>query len=131
MADMELNRKVYVITQGSYSDYHICAVTLDKSRAENMKKLFDGRWDYAQIEEYILDETKENGNLYYIEFPDDSEPTIHIDEYDGFGQIDSSPYVADWNSPIRIYVRTKDEAHAMKIAQDEYARWKAEKEGIT
>ncbi|MBR3239127.1 MAG: hypothetical protein IKF99_11885 [Oscillospiraceae bacterium] len=28
------------------------------------------------------------------------------------------------------YVRAKDEQRAMKIAQDEYAKWKAEKEGV-
>ena len=33
--------KVYVITSGEYSDYHICAVTLDPKRAEKMKKFYD------------------------------------------------------------------------------------------
>lgn len=28
--------KVYVITKGCYSDYHICAVTLDKEKAERL-----------------------------------------------------------------------------------------------
>lgn len=34
---MGMNDKAYVITKGTYSDYHICAVTLDKSRAEKLK----------------------------------------------------------------------------------------------
>ena len=127
---MGLNCKVYVLTKGDYSDYHICAVTMDKNHAENMKKLLDGRYKEARIEEYILDETKENGNLYYVEFSDDESPSIYIDEYDGFGNPYDAPYVEEWNDPIRVYVRSKDEEHAMKIAQDEYSKWKAKKEGI-
>ena len=48
--------KAYVITQGCYSDYHICAVTLDKEKAERLRKLalcHDS--DYVEIEEYELD----------------------------------------------------------------------------
>lgn len=48
--------KAYVITQGCYSDYHICAVTLDKEKAEHLRKLalcHDS--DYVEIEEYELD----------------------------------------------------------------------------
>ena len=127
---MDLNQKAYVITKGNYSEYHICAVTLDRSRAENLKKLFSGHYNEARIEEYILDETNENENLYYVDFPDNESPRIGIDEYGDFGVLDRTPYVADWLDPIRVYVYSKDESNAMKIAQDEYARWKAEKEGV-
>ena len=122
--------KVYVITKGDYSDYHICAVTMDYKRAEKLKKLLDGIYEEARIEEYTPDEVKENGNVYYVDFPDDSSPSIHMDEYDGFGDYNDGPCVADWSEPIRVYVRSKDEKHALKIAQDEYAKWKAEKGGI-
>ena len=125
-----MNRKAYVITKGDYSDYHICAVTMDYKRAEKLKKLLDGDYEEARIEEYTLDEVKENGNVYYVDFPDDLPPKIHIDEYDGFGQSYDIPYVQDWQDPVRVYVRSKDEKHAMKIAQDEYAKWKAEQEGV-
>lgn len=44
--------KIYVVTAGEYSDYHICAVTTDRERAEFLKKWY---WDYdtPEIEEYI------------------------------------------------------------------------------
>ena len=127
---MDLNHKVYVITKGSYSDYHICAVTLDRSRAEKLKKLFGERYDEATIEEYILNECKENGNMYYVDFPDDAPPTIGLDEYDGSYLSENVPCVLDWYNPIRVFVRAKDEQHAMKVAQDEYAKWKAAEEGV-
>ncbi|MBR0417913.1 MAG: hypothetical protein IJI66_01945 [Erysipelotrichaceae bacterium] len=32
--------KAYIITNGEYSDYHICGVTLDKEKAEMMKRFY-------------------------------------------------------------------------------------------
>lgn len=32
--------EIYVITKGTYSDYHICALTLDKEKAECLKKIY-------------------------------------------------------------------------------------------
>ena len=127
----DMNSKVYVITKGSYSDYHICAVTMDKARAENLKKLFSDRYDEATVEEYILNECKENGSMYYVDFPDDEPQRIGLDEFAGaYVAPNMDRCVLDWYDPIRVYVRAKDEQHAIKIAQDEYAKWKAEKEGV-
>lgn len=50
--------KVYVITSGEYSDYGICAVTLDKKQAELLKERYSGKWDEARIEEYDTDDYK-------------------------------------------------------------------------
>lgn len=48
--------KVYVITKGSYSDYHICSVCLDRETAERRMKLFSDNFDEAEIEEFDTDE---------------------------------------------------------------------------
>lgn len=48
--------KVYVITAGVYSDYHICCVCLDRETAERRKKLFSDNYDEAEIEEFDTDE---------------------------------------------------------------------------
>ena len=121
---------VYVITKGRYSDYHICAVTMDNDRAERMKKLYSDRYDEAHIEKYVLDEAKTTGLVYYVEFENDASVAIRMDEYTKYDDCDNGPVVASWCDPIRVYVRAKDEDHALKIAQDEYAKWKAEKAGI-
>ena len=121
---------VYVITKGDYSDYHICAVTMDYERAERMKKLYGGKYDEASIEKYVLDETKTTGHVYYVNFKNDEAVAVYIDEDNGFGGCDNGPVVdCGWN-PIRVFVRAKDVPHALKIAQDKYAEWKAEKAGI-
>ena len=93
-----------------------------------MKKLLDDDWDEANIEEFIPEEAKENGTLYYVEFPEDEAPILKVLDYTL--KFDSIPCVVDWHYPTRVFVCAKDEEHAMKIAQDEYARWKAEKEGV-
>lgn len=50
--------KVYVITCGEYSDYHICSVTLDKEQAELLKVRYSDECDEAYIEEYETDNYK-------------------------------------------------------------------------
>ena len=124
------NKFVYVITKGDYSDYHICAVTMDEERAKRMQKMYGGKYDDASIETYTLDEAKTAGYVYEIEFENDTPATINIDEYDGFGWYDKDPIVSPGWGSTTVYVRAKDEDHALKIAQDEYAKWKAEKAGI-
>ena len=85
---------------------------------------------YANIETYTLDEAITTGRVYYVEFENDASVSIRMDEYTDYDDYDNGPVVASWDDPIRVYVRAKDEDHAMKIAQDEYAKWKAEKAGI-
>lgn len=51
--------KVYVITAGVYSDYHICCVCIDRETAERRKKLFSDKYDEAEIEEFDTDEYEE------------------------------------------------------------------------
>lgn len=51
--------KVYVITAGVYSDYHICCVCIDRETAERRKKLFSDKYEEAEIEEFDTDEYEE------------------------------------------------------------------------
>jgi hypothetical protein len=45
--------KVYIVTAGSYSDYHIKRIFLDKSKAEHYAK---GVYDVNEIEEYEIED---------------------------------------------------------------------------
>jgi len=51
-------RKVYVLTAGVYSDYHILAIFTSRKRAEEYKKKAEKVWPYYQeeirVEEYPL-----------------------------------------------------------------------------
>lgn len=61
--------KVYVVTQGAYSDYHICGVALTEEDAQVMAKRFDRSWDHSEIEEYdttIIDDIKRGNGVYTV-----------------------------------------------------------------
>ena len=118
--------KIYAVTDGDYSDYHIIALTVDKERAENLAKIYK-----ADIEEYEdaqefpkmpmwkYDEGEYRVQCYIID--PDANGKEHIYTRNPFGGI--TYYGAE--------VYAEDEAHARKKAQDMIAQYKAEKEGIT
>jgi hypothetical protein len=129
--------KVYVITKGCYSDYHICAVTLDKEKAERLRKLFDGgSMDEARIEEWDTEQHvdllsgrkpyfvlfRENGDVlsvtedeYCIEY---FEPKIFVFHHRYYGDV------------LKTAVYADSREAAVKIAAEKRAKYLAEKEGI-
>lgn len=60
-------KKVYVITKGAYSDYHICAVAATKEIAEKLQKIYSDEYSRAdaRIEEYDLNEAKDDVRVFY------------------------------------------------------------------
>lgn len=125
--------KVYVITQGEYSDFEICAVTLDKKQAELLKARYSDEWDEACIEEY---ETEE----YKIEVSKDYKPmwTVQFENNEMYRCLQighknhkhgyvKTHYALDI---ISVFVEAKDEEHARKIAKDIYAKWLAEQNNL-
>lgn len=127
-----MNNKVYVITRGNYSDYHICAVTLDPERAKNLKRLFSG-YDEAQIEEYPLDEKVET-RTYGVRLQRETGKHIKtkLDDYDFYsdgGVEEDCEFGAD--EELTFWCTAKDEEHALKIARDRLAQYKAERKGIS
>ena len=134
--------KVYVITKGSYSDYHICAVATDKKKAEKLKKIFTN-YDEAHIETYDTDafitEIERGYKLYICKKYNDE--YIDIDEITDFDYVSTLDFnvkkckrhsIHDDKKYIIyiIYVWAKDENHAQKIAADKIAEYRAKKEMI-
>jgi hypothetical protein len=58
--------KVYVVTAGSYSDYHIERVFLDKEKAERYVELSQNSCDEPYIEEFETDDDKQIDKITYI-----------------------------------------------------------------
>lgn len=125
--------KVYVITQGEYSDYSICAVTLDKYQAELLKAKYSDSWDEACIEVYDTDN-------YKIEVGEGYKPLWHVEicgseilrcymvshrQYK-HGQ----GYMSAYDNRIHIFAEAEDEEHAKKIAKDIYMKWLAEQNNL-
>ncbi len=144
LENKENPQTIYVITQGSYSDYHVCGVTTDPIRAEELRKFYTDRWDEAMIEEFIdgAPEAGELSNLKPIWLV-----TYYADLKDGFWKCklahytnENKPNGYDMIDPKYItnigdlvfdaYVNAPDEQHALKIAQDQYAKMKAERMGL-
>lgn len=126
--------KVYVITQGSYSDYHICAVSLDKDEAERLARIYSDGRDEAEVEEYDTERPSSwrEGQVPFIAtFLDNGAPILSLWDSPrpftpGIEEIQS-----EWGSPsisVRLYARDRETAR--KIAQDKRAEYLAQKAGI-
>jgi len=137
--DLDAERRIYVITQGAYSDYHICAATTDFERAEKLRQYFEATgWESANIEEFPDgDIEKENTVLEEwrrITCSPEGIWTVH-DPY--FTKADDEVYVSsqfklDSNLAFTACVRSKDfdGEKTMKIMQDTRAAMIAKKLGL-
>lgn len=138
--------KVYVITQGEYSDYCIRAVSLDKNDAEKKCALLNRDVmcdEYCEIEEYDTDdmvvdtgeEVKKRFEMSvncktgeiswfaetYLTFNDDNR-VYFSKEYDFF----SDKYI----EAVATLPTDTTEEQAKKIMLDRVAKFKAEKAGL-
>ncbi len=59
--------KIYVVTSGAYSDYHIESVFLDKGKAELYAKVHTNEWYYMEVEEHETQDEKIQGKAEKIE----------------------------------------------------------------
>lgn len=118
--------KVYVITQGEYSDYGIVAVTLDEKQAETLRIINSREYEPCNIEIYDTDD-------YKVEISEDYRPwyKVHIlnGEVIGIRSFNENPNqkfqrIKEYDD-FFICVRAKDEEQAKKIAFDKLAQWKA------
>lgn len=121
-----MTKKVYVITKGNYSDYHICAVASNMETAEHLRKYYSSEIDgNARIEEYDLNgKTNDVRLMYRVEFRKGVFMSVDTGEYENQEYVYAGPLFTV------IYVKAADEAHAVKIAQDRMAEYLAGKEGI-
>ena len=120
--------KVYVITAGHYSDYHICGVATDPESAENLRLLSSDSWcGEARIETFDTQEVPERPKTYFAIYASD--------EY-GLGKCWEIPMIDGEELYINhvsynvggysVNVVAKDKSHAVKIAQDLIAQYKYE-----
>lgn len=141
---------VYIVTSGEYSDYDIRAVTLDKDKAELLKKMYMAKgYQDVKIEEHQEDDTgsdfsskekmTEPVKYYHVCISKTARQNNYADvkyrfehkpphgifgtRWDKEDRIDTDVYHAE--------VEAKDEEHAKKIAQDMYAQALAEYYDLT
>ena len=124
--------KVYVITAGSYSDYHICAVTLDPQKAKTLRKFYNKtEMDGADVEEYdadfCYDRIASGYEMYLVQFDQTGNAHWIRKNITPDGE---NIYSTCNGYYINVTVWAKDEESAIKIAAEKRAKYLAEKEGI-
>ena len=129
------NEKIYVVTKGCYSDYHIVAVTLDKDIAEKIAAKFNSSYDECDIEEYS-DAAIMLKPAWYIYFDKAGNVVDTMEcnseyEYSHVGEVyENKSLYYGGNYHIRAAVSADDLESAIKIAAEKRAKYLAEKLGL-
>lgn len=136
--------KVYIITQGSYSDYRIVGVKLTREEAERVVALANDEdyYEYAEIEEYDTDDIKINTNeeikdkywkkydYYTLEARDyKGIRTVYKDE----NKISQDRAIMGYRGEIQVtatFPHGTPTEKVEKIMRDRAAKFKAEREGL-
>lgn len=137
----EGSNKVYIVTQGSYSDYHIVTVFTNRKDAEVYCAVHNGSYgcDSYEVEEVEI------GSIEYQ--PD--KQIGYAFETEAYGKLSFRRYFmpkvgrnaivpnvvkeSKWRgrTEYAVAVMATSMEQAEKIAQDLIAKYKAEKEGVT
>ena len=123
--------KLYAVTKGDYSGYHIITLTASKDAAKKIAKRFSGTYD-AKVEEYEDGEIILGKELYFARMVDGNIDDVTEDgsEYNLF---DTSVYHGNtWGGKPIYYthVLTDSAEKAAKIGKDRIMKYIAEKEGL-
>lgn len=130
-------KKFYAVTAGDYSDYHIVAITDEKEKAERIKYLYErcsgcynGCYEEANIEEYC--DTMQDGLARYSVCIYSSGSLWVKINFDTLMESQRDINMVKKNScgSYFVDVKAKDKDHAIKIASDLIAQYKAQENGI-
>ena len=114
--------KIYAITKGAYSDYHIIALTIDKNKAERLRDMYSGEYDVAVIQEYDDGDIEISELHWHYDAYDDSIEKISRDSPDWS--------MGEYATNYEAYVIAPDADHARKKAQDLIAAHRALRAGL-
>lgn len=139
--------KVYVITRGAYSDYHICGVSLDKNLADKIAEGCSDKYEDADVEVYDTEEFSpllKGGSVFFVGLVYGTNE-IEVCEKDWdykfiIVPLSASPESGNMlgrinkvvpmirNQGCFTYVVAEDEEHARKIGSDILFQYKYEKD---
>jgi hypothetical protein len=130
--------KIYIVTSGSYSDYHIDAVFTDEEQAKLYCAVHDNDYDTPGIEEWEADEVKLETSLEVAD--------KWVAKFDFEGHLEclnylclslkkpNSVYRSTWRRVedyVSVYVpQGTDEEKVRKICCDFFAQWKCEQQEV-
>lgn len=126
--------KVWIVTEGEYSDYHIERVFLNKDHAEayaEVRRTGGHHYsdDSVKVEEWVVNADRNLTALWYV------------NEYRG--ELDAETVDESWDVPsdvtsvddffstnLRTYVYAPSREHAIKVAAERFAQHRAMEAGI-
>lgn len=116
--------KVYVITKGAYSAYHICAVAADYEKACILQKKFSTKYDTAEIEEFDTEDFNDiftKKNLYNVWFGSNGNVREVFEEELDYFDPEDNPVRVLKSGMVAVYVFAFDKESAVKIAAEKRA----------
>ena len=127
--------KVYVVTEGDYSGYHIVGVTTDLETAKTYCKISTGDWYEPKVEAY---DTKDFVDIrtvkpYRVIMEKDGTMTVEEEDRSSYeSAVEHQVYHIGPHQKMTDYyevvVLAEDEQHARKIAADYIAEAKWEEQ---
>lgn len=120
--------KIYIVTQGHYSDYGIVGVFTDKSKAEELCNFGNeiDNWSDTRIETYESDtiDVKDKG-LFFVRMQSDGK-VLEVKKEDFFYDLNDNSVGRDVNGNFYTTCLARDEKHAIKIMAERKLRYKVE-----
>lgn len=125
---MSQPKKIYVLTSGNYSSYRILGVFSSRYKARKTSDaILEGD---DRIETYILDELHNNALVYRVWLSTHSGDVllIKVDLYSIFNPkiLGEAPVITERESVFFTECAAKSRRHAIKIASERLAQWKAQ-----
>jgi hypothetical protein len=125
--------KLYAVTKGDYSDYHIITLTADKKAAKEIAKMFsDGEYDEAKVEEYEDGKIIIGKKLYFVRVVDGNVDDVVVSnsDYELFNTSVFPFYMDRGKENYYTHVLTDTAEKAAKIGKDRIMKYIAEKENL-
>jgi len=124
--------KVYVITKGDYSDYHICAVATNQAKARMLAEFYSSKYEPAEVEEYDtkdVPDITEGKTVYRIKFDPSGNAVDVYDESPEYWNNQPSEYKR-LPGYVNVTVLAKSMEAAIKIGAEKRAQFLAERMGL-
>jgi hypothetical protein len=124
-------KKIYIVTSGTYSDYHICAVFLTKRPADAYAALFPKGYEEATVGEYTLGvpgPIPKGMQFYHINIAEGEEDSV----------VQMEPEFEDYYFKVKTTVSlggrrsfwtdcwARNKKHAIKIAREKINQYRVE-----
>ena len=119
-------KKIYLVTQGNYSDYRVVSAFSEKALAQSFIDSFvENDYEPMQIEEYDIDEFSEQlrkGYKAYFVFMAKDGTCIDVKQQESAPRLLESISFSYDKKNMGTSMFAKDEKHAVKIANERRIR---------